>query len=72
MVRYKKSDIKETLRKSYMKDIDYIVMRTDPHKSKTITKINGRPSIKVLLTVDCFKLLCMRSKTAKSEERRVE
>jgi phage anti-repressor protein len=51
-----------------MKNIDYIVMRADPHMYNTTTKINGRPSIKILLTVDCFKLLCMRSKTAKSEE----
>ena len=51
-----------------MKNIDYILMRVAPHKSKTTTKINGRPVIKVLLTIDCFKLLCMHSKTAKSEE----
>ena len=63
-----KGDLKETLKKSYIKNIDYIVNRPEPNKLKTTKKVNGRPSIKVLLTVDCFKLLCMRSKTAKSEE----
>ena len=60
----KKKDIKETLKTSYIKNIDYIILAGSRQKSKT----KGRPSIKVLLTVDCFKLLCMRSKTAKSEE----
>ena len=56
-----KATIKDTLKKSYSKNIDYTV--------KVIkTGANGRPSEKVMLTPDCMKRLCMVSKTKKAEE----
>jgi phage anti-repressor protein len=57
----RKSTIKETLVKSYTKNIDY---------TETITKkgSNGRPSAKVMLTPDCMKRLCMVSRTKKAED----
>jgi phage anti-repressor protein len=56
-----KSNIKDTLLKSYTKDIDYIV-------SKSNEKTNGRPRENILLTPDCMKRLCMLSRTKKAEE----
>lgn len=57
----RKGTIKDTLTKSYTKNIDYT-----EHTVK-IGK-NGRPSIKVMLTPDCMKRLCMVSKTKKAED----
>jgi hypothetical protein len=46
-----KGSIKETLKTTYTKNIDY---------TETINKTgaNGRPSAKVILTPDCMKRLC--------------
>ena len=58
----KKSKIKETLENSYEINIDYII-------NKTIrTGKRGAPKEEILLTVKCFKLLCMQSKTTKAIE----
>ena len=56
-----KNSLKETLIKSYTKDIDYIVSKSDE-------KTNGRPRELILLTPDCMKRLCMLSRTKKAEE----
>jgi phage anti-repressor protein len=56
-----KGAIKETLKASYTKNIDYI-------ENVTKTGSNGRPSATVLLTPDCMKRLCMVSRTKKAEE----
>ena len=89
MVKFIKKDLKDTLLKSYVKDVDFIFLNINNDdkidngvnpQNHTITLKNkggtslgarmqgGRPKKIVLLTIDCFKLLCMRSKTKKSEE----
>jgi len=57
----RKSTIKETLVKSYTKNIDY---------TEKIIKNStaGRPSYSVMLTADCMKRLCMVSRTKKAED----
>lgn len=56
----KECALKQTLSKSYTINDDYIVI-----KSEIIKK--GRPKDHVFLTIDCFKRLCLRSKTKQSE-----
>lgn len=56
-----KGAIKETLKASYTKNIDYT-------EKIVKTGANGRPSATVLLTPDCMKRLCMVSRTSKAEE----
>ena len=63
-----KKDLKDTLKASYIENIDYKVLGIDHNKSKKSKKTGRRPTIKIYITTDCFKLLCMRSRTAKSEE----
>lgn len=57
----KKGTIKDTLKNSYTKNIDY---------TETIIRngVNGRPSEKIMLTPDCMKRLCMVSRTKKAED----
>ncbi len=55
-----KGSIKKTLIKNYRLKIDYII--------KNEKSDNGRMNEKVLLTCDCFKQLCMLSRTNKAEE----
>ena len=57
-----KSRLKETLVRSYNKNIDYKVSK---EKNGKISKSNKEI---ILLTPDCFKRLCLVSKTKKSEE----
>jgi superfamily II DNA or RNA helicase/phage anti-repressor protein len=57
-----KSRLKETLVRSYNKNIDYKVSK---EKSGKISKSNKEI---IMLTPDCFKRLCLVSKTKKSEE----
>jgi len=57
----RKDSIKKTLTETYTQDIDYIV-------KKQISEFKGRPNEKVLLTGDCFKRLCMLSRTKKAED----
>lgn len=56
-----KWNIKKTLIESYRKNIDYKITE---QKSTTA----GRPSEKILLTPDCFKRICMLTKSSKGEE----
>ena len=56
-----KGSLKETLVKSYTKDIDYKIIKNNQGK-------NGRPSDIIMLTPDCMKRLCMVSRTKKAEE----
>lgn len=57
----RKDHLKDTLIDSYTKDFDYII----PFIRK---KAFGRPIEVILLTSDCFKMLCMRSKTKKANQ----
>ena len=56
----RKGDLKNTLLESYENDVDYTI-------KKGISTKSGRKPEVVMLTADCFKFLCMRSKTAKSQ-----
>ena len=58
----KKGDLKETLLNSYKLKVDYIINKTDSNGKK------GAPREEILLTVKCFKLLCMQSRTKKAVE----
>lgn len=56
--------IMDTLRQSYKLDIDYTVMKKPMKKGK-----HGSNNYKqVMLTPDCFKRLCMRSRSKRAEE----
>ena len=57
----RKDSLKRTLLETYRKDIDYKITIS---KSSTA----GRPSEKILLTPDCFKRICMLTKSSKGEE----
>ena len=59
-LKCRKYDLKYTLSHSYEKDIDYIISKA------TSNKLGRKPEL-ILLTADCFKFLCMRSKTEKSQ-----
>jgi hypothetical protein len=61
----KKGKLKETLVRTYNKNIDYIVKK---EKEGKISKSNKEI---ILLTPDCFKRLCLLSKTSKAEEVRM-
>ena len=58
----RKSKLKETLNASYTKSHDYIITK------KTNAKISKSNKEIILLTPDCFKRLCLLSKTKKAEE----
>lgn len=57
-----KSKLIKTLHKSYKKNEDYT------EELNTVTATKGHNYKKIMLSVDCFKRLCMRSRSAKSEE----
>ncbi len=57
----RKDSIKRTLMESYRKNIDYKIT-----ENKLTTA--GRPSERILLTPDCFKRICMLTKSPKGEE----
>jgi len=57
-----KGKLKETLVNSYVKYIDYSVVKIKKYKGS-----GGHNKEQILLTPDCFKLLSMRSHTKKSE-----
>ena len=57
----RKSDLLRTLRSSYKEKIDYII-----YKDKARVKY-GNNTLRCLITPDCFKRLCMLSRTAKAE-----
>jgi phage anti-repressor protein len=60
LLSVRKASIKKTLTKTYILDVDYII--------KNEKSTGGRPNEKVLLTSDCFKRLCMLSRTEKAED----
>ncbi len=55
-----KANIKRTLLKTYTEKIDYIIT--------TDKSTGGRPHETILLTSECFKRLCMMSRTEKAEQ----
>lgn len=60
-LKCRKDNLKSTLLESYQNEVDYIIVKDDTSKKP------GRKLEKILLTADCFKFLCMRSKTEKSQ-----
>lgn len=58
----RKGNIKDTLINSYHENIDYITTT-----NLTVNQV-GRPIIKIFLTTDCFKRLCLLSRTYKAEQ----
>lgn len=60
-----KRDLKKTLVASYLVNIDYIVAGSVLPAS---SKHGGHNKKYVYLTVECFKMLCMRSNTKKADE----
>lgn len=53
-----------TLKESYKQNIDYTIERS----VKKTGKYGGNNYLKVLMTPDCFKRVCMRSRTKRAEE----
>ena len=56
----RKGHIKDTLKYSYTKNIDYVIIKDKPNGKK------GKPEETILLTPKCFKLMAMQSKTKKA------
>jgi phage anti-repressor protein len=65
----RKADLKSLLIQYYLKNVDYIIiknlLRDLPEQD---AKHGGHNKKLVLLTPDCFKMLCMRSKTKKADK----
>jgi phage anti-repressor protein len=59
-LKSRKADLKSTLINSYIKNVDYTIK-----KGKST---GGRPGEIIHLSFDCFRRLCMLSKTKKAEE----
>ena len=57
-------ELKKTLIKSYKKNVDYKLVRGQPLAS---SKHGGNNKINAYITVDCFKMLCMRSNSKKAD-----
>lgn len=65
----RKTTLKETIILNYSKNIDYLIVKNlmqDDLRQKN--KHGGHNKKLVLLTPDCFKMLCMRSKTKKADK----
>lgn len=63
-LKTQKSCIMKTLKESYKKDIDYTIEKS----TKRNGKYGGNNYRTVMMTPDCFKRLCMRSRTKRAEE----
>jgi phage anti-repressor protein len=63
-LKCKKDAIRTTLKYSYKKDIDYIVLLSKPSERRGS---GGRNKLNIKLTIDCFKRVCMRSKAEMAE-----
>lgn len=60
-----KYELLKTLRRSYQKDIDFVV-KSAPRKAKD-QRYGGNRHVQVMITLDCMKRLCMRSRSAMAE-----
>jgi hypothetical protein len=56
----------KTLKKSYKENIDYTIKKSTI--KQTQRKYGGNNYKKVMVTPDCFKRMCMRSKSARAKE----
>jgi len=65
----RKSKLRETLNSNYSINLDYISVKILlPPNGHQDAKHSGHNKKLVLLTTDCFKMLCMRSKTKKADK----
>ena len=64
-----KGKLKKTLNNNYSINIDYIINKTliVPRDKQDVTH-GGHNKKLILLTPECFKMLCMRSRTAKADK----
>ena len=58
-----KHNLKKTLKKSYIKDVDYTISKIIKLKGK-----GGQTNEIIMLTIDCFKMLCQTTKSKKGKE----
>ena len=63
----RKDNLKETLIKNYLNKFDYIIISSLLVNQKRTNK-GGQNKETILLTSDCFKMLCMRSNTKKANK----
>jgi len=77
----RKDNLKETLTKNYLKKFDYIIISSLREKPDELDRLKSLPLVHqeqttqgghnketILLTIDCFKMLCMRSNTKKANK----
>jgi len=66
----RKDHLKDTLIESYSKDLDFKILKITlpPKREIDVNKKKFYNKETILLTSDCFKMLCMRSKTKKANE----
>lgn len=62
----KKDHLKDTLMSSYVEKIDFILL--PPRREQTVINQGGHNKETILLTVECFKKLCLRSKSKAGEK----
>ena len=58
-----KHNLKKTLKKSYIKDVDYSISK--------VTKLKGTGGQKneiVMMTIDCFKMICQSTQSKKGKD----
>lgn len=58
-----KHNLKKTLKKSYIKDVDYTISKITKLKGK-----GGQTNEIIMLTIDCFKMLCQSTQSKKGKE----
>ena len=58
-----KHNLKKTLKKSYIKDVDYTISKIIKLKGK-----GGQTNEIIMLTIDCFKMLCQSTQSKKGKE----
>ncbi len=63
-----KHKAKELLEKSFTKDIHYVVTKASPDKKEKTEKRGGYNKTSIMLTLDTFKLFCLKADTKKSTE----
>lgn len=61
-----KAELHNTLKRSYLKDVDYTVQKSPPIRIKN-TKYGNNNFKRIMVTPDCFKRLCMLSRAPKAE-----
>jgi len=63
-LKVRKDSLKKTLIETYTENIDYTIKKS----TSTIGGTIGRPSEMIYLSYDCFRKLCMVSRTQKGDE----